>query len=167
MNLPSEALGPALLSTVLAAATAIALHRRGRPPYPAKILPLALIALGLQALHVAEEFGAGFQHDFPLLFGLPPWSASFFVAFNLVWIALWSFALGAIASGRPSLAAMAAVWFLALAAMGNALWHPLLCLATGEYFPGVASALPLGCAGLLLVKALLLPGCSSTDGLRV
>jgi hypothetical protein len=151
--LPSELAGPAFLSIILAAAVALAARSRA-PEAPLRLLPAGCLALALQAAHVAEEFAAGFHLRLPRLVGLDPWSAEFFVSFNLAWIALWALALRAFAGGAAPLAARAALWFLALAAIGNAIWHPALSVATGAYFAGTATALPLGAAGLLLVRRL-------------
>ena len=152
--LPSELAGPAFLAFVLAAAIAVAAWR-GPPAAPSRAAFAGCLALALQAAHVGEEFLAGFHLRMPPLIGLEPWSAEFFVAFNLAWIALWALALRSFAGGGAApLAARAALWFLALAAIGNAVWHPALSIATGSFFPGTATALPLGIAGLLLVRAL-------------
>ena len=151
--LPSALAGPAFLAIVLAIAILVAV-RSGPPAAPMRALSAGCLTLALQAAHVAEEVLAGFHLRVPRLVGLDPWSAQFFVAFNLAWIALWALALRSFAAGTPPLAARAALWFLALAAIGNALWHPALSLATFSFFPGTATALPLGVAGLLLVRAL-------------
>lgn len=153
MTIPSELVGPAFLSVVLAAAVIVAL-RVGSPAEPLRAVPAACLALAVQSLHVAEEFLAGFHLRVPALLGLEPWSGGFFVAFNLIWLAIWALAIGAFASGRAGLAAAAALWFLALAGVGNALWHSLLALAAGGYFPGLASALPAGAAGIFLARRL-------------
>ena len=153
----SEAAGPAFLSILLALAVAVAVARRQFPLDSERVLPAAAIALALQAVHVAEEFATGFHRALPGLLGLVAWSPGFFVAFNLGWIALWSMSLAAVAGGRTPVAAAASLWFLAIAAVGNAVWHPLLLLATGGYFPGSASALPLGAAGWLLARRLGAP----------
>ena len=151
--LPGELAGPAFLAVILAAAIVVA-ARIGPPAAPSRALAAGLPALALQAAHVAEEFVAGFHLLMPRLIGLEPWSAEFFVAFNLAWIGLWALALRAFAGGSPPFAARAALWFLALAAIGNAVWHPALSIATGSFFPGTATALPLGFFGLLMARGL-------------
>ena len=153
-ELPSELAGPAFLAIVLVAAVVIAAWRRA-PDEPQRVVRAGCLALALQAVHVAEEFAAGFHLRLPRLIGLEPWSAEFFVSFNLAWIAVWALALRAFAGGAAPLTARAALWFLALAAVGNAVWHPALSIATGTYFPGTVTAVPLGAAGLLLVRRLL------------
>jgi hypothetical protein len=152
-GLPSEAASLAFLGILLVAAMIIAFAHRGAP-LGTRTLPAACVDLALQALHVAEEFSAGFHVRAPALFGLPPWSPDFFVWINMAAIAAWTLALAAIASGRPNVPAIGLLWFLALASIGNALWHPATSIALGGYFPGTATAVPLGLAGLVLATAL-------------
>jgi hypothetical protein len=51
---------------------------------------LFLLGLAVQSLHFMEEFVTHFPERFPALLGLPPWSESFFVTFNLIWLRLTS-----------------------------------------------------------------------------
>ena len=153
--MPSEVIGPAFLAILLAVAFFLAARGRSRCKEMRIAIPAACVTLALQALHVAEEFATGFHHRLPALLGLDPWSSVFFLSFNCAWLALWSLAIGAIATGRLLFAARVALLFLALAACGNALWHPALSLATAAYFPGTATALALGPAGFILARLLL------------
>jgi hypothetical protein len=50
---------------------------------------LFLLGLAVQSLHFMEEFVTHFPERFPALLGLPPWSESFFVTFNLIWLSVW------------------------------------------------------------------------------
>lgn len=153
LGLPSEAASLAFLGIILAAAMIIAFARR-RAPLGRGVFQASCVNLALQALHVAEEFSAGFHVRAPALFGLPPWSPDFFVWINMAAISAWTLALAAIAAGRPNVVASGLLWFLALASIGNAVWHPAASLALGGYFPGTATAVPLGAAGLVLAAAL-------------
>ena len=152
--MPSEVVGLIFLSIVLAVAVLMAIHGRASNPAPARIIPLGLLALALQTLHFTEELMTGFHLRFPALLRLDEWSPAFFVSFNLAWIALWVMALGALGRGSRGLPAMIVLWFLGLAAIVNGVVHPLLSLATASYFPGTASAFPLGAAGVLLIRRL-------------
>jgi hypothetical protein len=152
-GLPSELAGPAFLSVLLMVALLIA-ARRERPD-AARVLPAACLALGVQALHVAEEFSTGFHVRAPRLFGLDPWSPSFFVWINLAAIAAWCLALAALAGGRANAFSIGLLWFLAIASVGNAFWHPAASLLIGGYFPGTVTALPLGATGVVLIRALV------------
>jgi len=154
-DLPSELAGPAFLSILLAAAFVIAVRRE--PPDPARVLPAASMTLAVQALHVAEEFSTGFHARAPELLRLEVWSPSFFVWVNVAAIAGWCLALAALSSGRANAFASGLLWFLTLAAVGNAIWHPAISLLIGGYFPGTVTAIFLGVAGWRLARALAAP----------
>jgi hypothetical protein len=153
--LPSEVAGPAFLAIILAVAALIAFQRRRLAPDAARVAPAAALAIGIQALHVAEEFWGGFHVRVPALLGLQPWSPAFFLSFNLAWLGIWAFALAWTSAAGPRVLSMAVLWFLALASVGNGIWHPLLALATGGYFPGLLTSLLTLPAGLLLARRLL------------
>jgi hypothetical protein len=107
-----------------------------------------LLAIGVQAIHFLEESATGFDTRLGELLGLPPMSRSFFIAFNLIWLAIWASAVPGVRSGRaPS---YFAAWFLAIAGTVNGVAHPALALASGSYFPGLASAPLIGATGAWL-----------------
>ena len=54
----------------------------------AAVLPIYLLAITVQCLHFTEEYLTGFQHQFPRLFGTD-WSDARFVAFNMLWLAVF------------------------------------------------------------------------------
>ena len=151
-NLPSEIASLIFLSLLLAASASIAVRSDRRPM--ADILAPACLALALQALHVGEEFAAGFYIQAPAMFGLPPWSPSFFVWINVVALSVWLLTLREIAVGRASALSAAWLWFLALSSVGNAIWHTAGSLFIGGYFPGTVTAPFLGVAGWLLLRQL-------------
>jgi len=137
-----------------AAAFAAALLARYRPSPPenrqgrlAASRALAL-ATGIQGVHFVEEAVAGCEEQFPALLGLPAMAMSLFVAFNLAWIAIWIASIAGLRSANP--VAFFAAWFLAIAGMLNGLAHPLMAIATGGYFPGLASSPLVGVASLWL-----------------
>ena len=152
----SNVLAP-LLVLVLAALTALGLALRRRSP-PESALERAAAAralaaaLGAQTLHFAEEWAAGFPERLGVLLGPPAMSNAFFLVFNLVWLVVWAVSIPALRAGRPL--AFFAAWFLAVAAMLNAVAHPLLALAGGGYFPGLMSSPLIGVAGLWLWRRL-------------
>ena len=155
--MPSELAGPAFLSILLVAAALTAWLRRFNAPDGLRLLPTAAAATACQAIHVAEEFAGGFHRRAPELFGLAHWSPVFFISLNLVWLGIWSLALGRLGRGQLHILTAILFWFLALASVGNGIWHPLACLITGGYFPGLVSSfltLPLG---LWLIRRLLEP----------
>jgi hypothetical protein len=98
------------------------------------------------------EYVTRFYVRAPEFLGLVAWPSEFFVIFNLVWIALWLVA--AVGMKRGIRAAFFPVWFFAVGLVGNALWHPLLSLATGGYFPGLFTSPFAGIIGVLLLSRL-------------
>ncbi|HXA86873.1 MAG TPA: HXXEE domain-containing protein [Candidatus Dormibacteraeota bacterium] len=105
---------------------------------PTAVLPAYLLAIAVQCLHFTEEFVTGFQRRFPRLIGAE-WSDARFLAFNLVWLAI--FVLAALGVHRRARLAYLAVLFLALAGgVANGAGHLLLSAVLGGYFPGAATA---------------------------
>ena len=153
-ELPSEIAGTAGLWVAAVAALVLALAGRARPLDSPRVRAAACAAVALQLAHCTEEYLTGFAQQFPPVLGLSPWSSGFFLAFNASWLLVWAAAIGALFRDRTPLAARAALWFLALAGMLNAVAHPLLALRAGGYFPGLVTALPLGLAGGVLAARL-------------
>jgi Protein of unknown function with HXXEE motif len=89
----------------------------------------------------------------PEFLGFVAWSSEFFVVFNLSWIALWLVA--AVGIKKRIRIAFFPVWFFAIGMVGNAIWHPLLCLAKRSYFPGLFTSPFAGVIGVILISRLL------------
>ena len=106
------------------------------------------VSAGIQAIHFSEEALTGFPQQLGALLGLPAMPMSFFLAFNLAWLAIWAASVPGLQSARTG--AFFAAWFLAIAGMFNAIAHPLLALAAGGYFPGLFSSPFIGAAAALL-----------------
>lgn len=145
----------AFLGPVAFVALQLALSR----PSPARLTlerVTASRALGLatavQSAHFAEEWAAGFHVRFPALFGLEPMPLLFFVAFNLTWIAMWVASIPLLRSARKL--GFFAAWFLAIAGMLNGIAHPLMSVASGGYFPGLASSPFIGLVSIFLWQRL-------------
>jgi hypothetical protein len=113
----------------------------------ARALTLATVA---QAIHFGEELATGLHRRLGDPFGLPDIPISAFVAFYLAWLSFWIWSIPGLR--RSSAAAFFAAWFLAIAGVLNGLLHPVLATATGGYFPGLVTAIPVGlaCAWLWL-----------------
>jgi len=155
VTLRSILLGTAGLSLAALGALALTLLRGGPRASRAELRAaarLAAVVVLLQAAHFAEELVTGFHRRFPEALGLVPWPAAFFVPFNLFWLLIWVLACPRLAAG--SRLALAALWFLGLAALANGVAHPLLAARAGVYFPGLVSAPLLGVVGLLLLRRL-------------
>jgi hypothetical protein len=114
---------------------------------------LFLMGLAAQCLHFMEEFVTRFPDRFPALLGLPPWSATFFVIFNLIWLSVWM--LSAIGVEKGYWLALFPVWFFAIASIANGIAHPVLAIASRGYFPGLISSPVVGVLGVLLWLRLL------------
>ena len=123
-----------------------------------RIRRIATLALLVQSIHFIEESLNGFHLRFPEALGLQPWPKSYFVAFNLAWLAIWVVAILSLSSFKR--AALFPLWFLAIAAAVNGIAHPLLALADSAYFPGLWTAPFLGILGVALFGSLL----SATEG---
>jgi hypothetical protein len=127
-------------------------HRR--MPDPERVLPIYLIALALQLVHFAEEYVYGFATRVTEISpGMPPFDADVFVVFNMIAYAL--FVLGALAIYRGIRFPMVIVWFFALAVIGNAIGHALLCIRVQGYFPGFYTSLGGWIVGPILIRRLL------------
>jgi hypothetical protein len=148
-------LGPSVLYGVVIAALILTIARKP-PKYSAAeidgIIGLYLVGIAFQCLHFTEEFLTGFYVRAPEFLGFVAWSSEFFVTFNLVWIALWL--LAAVGAKREMRVAYFPVWFFAIAMVGNAIWHPLLCLAIRSYFPGLFTSPFAGIIGAILLSRL-------------
>lgn len=111
-----------------------------------------IFSVGAQSIHFAEEAATGFHQELGAFFGLPGIPFVTFVIFNVVWIGIWVASVPGLRGGRPW--AFFAAWFLAIAGMVNGVAHPLLSMATGEYFPGVGSSPLVGLVSIWLWLAL-------------
>ena len=106
----------------------------------------------IQAIHFVEELAAGFPAKFPALFGLPPMSTTYFIVFNLAWLAIWVASIPGLRLGQR--ATYFAAWFLAIAGIINGIGHPAIAIYVKGYFPGLLSAPLIGVAGFWLFSRL-------------
>ena len=154
-NVRSMALGPSVLYGVAIIALILTSARKpakNSEPAIDGIVNLYLIGIAFQCLHFTEEFVTRFYVRAPEFLGFVRWSTEFFVTFNLIWIAVWLW--GAVGLKRGMRIAFFPVWFFAIGMVGNAIWHPLLCLATGGYFPGLLTSPFAGVVGAILLSRL-------------
>jgi hypothetical protein len=136
----------------------------GRDPRHAALTKLATVVVALQAIHFGEELATGFHRRFPEQLGLVPWSSTFFVTFNLFWLAVWGLSLLGVATGLRVWSFP--LWFLAIAGMANGITHPALAIRAGGYFPGLVTSPFLGAAALLLWRRLMRATETATDPLQ-
>ena len=149
---------PSVVVLGLVATLAVQLaRRRSSPVEAARERSAASTALGIataiQSVHFAEEWATGFHTRFPALLGLDPMPLSFFVSFNVAWIAVWIVSIPLVRRGRRP--ALFAAWFLALAGTLNGVAHPAMAIVSGGYFPGLITSPFIGLAGVILWRRLL------------
>lgn len=123
-------------------------------PSAERVLPIYLVALAIQFLHFTEEYVYGFHFRVAeIMAGWPPFNANVFVAFNM--IAYCVFLLAGLGMYKGMKFPMIIVWFFVIGgALGNAIWHPLLALRFGGYFPGLFTSFAYWILGPILLKRL-------------
>ena len=120
-------------------------------PEPDKILPLYLLAMGVQFLHFTEEYLMGFNHKFPALFNAPEYPIQLFVSFNM--FAYFIFTMGAIIiykKLKPPM--MIPLFFIVYGIVGNAIGHVVFAIVSGGYFPGLYTAFIYWIIGPVIIK---------------
>ena len=122
------------------------------PTAQRSLMLLVALAIVLQSLHFAEELLADFHERFPEMLGLRPWSVTFFVCFNLFWIAVWGLSL--VGLHKKVRAAFFPVWFLGIGCAANGVAHPLFSIFERGYFPGLWSSPLVGILGFLVLRGL-------------
>lgn len=140
-----------VLGLAALAALLLVLSRRSPPESVAERLSAArslALAVGVQSIHFVEEAVTGFHERLGALLGLPGIPLSVFLVFNLSWLGIWVASVPGLRSARAF--AFFAAWFLAIAGTLNGIAHPLLAVASGEYFPGLASSPFIGLASIWL-----------------
>lgn len=125
-----------------------------RMPEPARVLPIYLVALAIQFLHFTEEYIFGFHVRISeIMPGMPPLDANVFVAFNMIAYCLFLFSAVGMCKGMKF--PMIIVWFFVFGGViGNAIWHPLLALRVGGYFPGLYTSFAYWIVGPILLRRL-------------
>lgn len=123
-------------------------------PEPEKILPLYLLALGVQLLHFAEEFITDFYMVVPEILDLPPMPLNDWVLFNMG--AYFLFILGGIILFRKQKVFMIIpLFFIVVGVILNTIGHLLLSLRAGGYAPGLYTILFYLILGPMLIKDLV------------
>lgn len=144
-------MGRAVVLLVIALGLSYAIWlTRMRWPEAHRLLPVLITAVVVQCAHFGEEVWSGFYRAFPLAMGADPWSERQFVAFNVVWLAVFVVATLGVAHGwRP---AYVATLFLAIGGgIGNGLGHIALAIQARGYFPGLYTAPAALAVGIVLL----------------
>lgn len=148
-------IGTGALSLALVLAIILTYIRPFKPLLEEKKIQLIkwiVLGLAIHSLHLSEEFATGFYVRFPKMFELTPWTAEFFVLFNLTWMAIWSVSIIGIWKDRRI--ALIPIWFFAIGSLGNVIAHPIFALSQGGYFPGLWTSLLAGWIGFNLIRRL-------------
>ena len=155
-SLRSILLSTAVLQVLAVVALGLTILRRPGPEADSaaldRIISLFLVGITAQSIHFIEEFITGFYLRWPESLGLSPWSAEFFVSFNVSWIAIWVLSAAGLRAGIR--AALFPTWFFAIGMTVNLVGHPLLALYAGGYFPGLWSSPVVGVLGVMLLNRL-------------
>ncbi|MBT8236511.1 MAG: HXXEE domain-containing protein [Bacteroidia bacterium] len=123
-------------------------------PEPGKLLPLYLIALSVQFLHFLEEYHGKLYEKLPILFDFAPVDRDAFITFNMVAYSI--FILGALAIyGKKKQFMLIPLFFILVGTVANAVFHCLLALWQGAYFPGLYTALIYLILGPMMLRILL------------
>jgi hypothetical protein len=126
-----------ILGLAMLAAAGLA---RARSPVPdrgvrVRAATALVVAVLIQAIHIAEEARTGFHEQLPALLGMPAMPFRGFIAFNLTWLLIWCVSVPGLRAARPL--AYFAAWFLAIAGVLNGVGHHAFAIAVGGYFPGL------------------------------
>lgn len=138
------------LALALAALVLTALRRPRAGVRIRSLLVAWLFAIACQSLHLTEEYITGFHEQMPDWLGLGAWSPRTLLLLNLVGMALWTLSVLGVAARLRI--AWFPLWFFALAMMADGLWHPVLAVAGGGYFPGTVTALLVAVVGGVVTR---------------
>jgi len=122
-----------------------------KSPEPERILPLYLLALGIQFIHFTEEYLTDFTSEIPKLFDQEPYPMDYWIVFNM--IAYFVFILGGIILFKRKKEFMIIpLFFILVGVVFNSIAHILLSIYAGGYFPGLYTAIIYAVLGPVLMK---------------
>jgi len=125
-----------------------------KTPNPERILPLYLLALGIQFIHFTEEYLTDFTVVAPHLLGREEYPLDYWVVFNMV--AYFFFIIGGIILFKRLKALMIIpLFFILVGVLLNSIGHILISIYVGGYFSGLYTALIYVFIGPILVKRIL------------
>ena len=125
-----------------------------KAPDPEKILPLYLLAVGIQLLHFTEEYLTGFIVALPGLLGQEAYPMDYWIVFNMV--AYFIFILGGIILFKEVKELMVIpLFFILVGVVFNSIAHILLSIYVGGYFSGLFTALIYAAIAPVLVQRVL------------
>lgn len=123
-------------------------------PEPNRILPVYLLAVGMELLHFAEEFSTGFYIRIAEeIYHTQPNTANEMVIGQMILFFLTI--VGAIAIHKKWKIPMFIVWFVVIMQMFvNAVQHPIFSIVVKGYFPGLITSQVNWILGFILFKRL-------------
>ena len=122
-----------------------------KTPNPERILPLYLLALGIQFIHFTEEYLTDFTKAVPNLLGTEEYPMEYWIVFNMV--AYFVFIMGGIVLFKKIKELMIIpLFFILVGVLLNSIGHILISLYVGGYFSGLYTALIYVIIGPLLIK---------------
>jgi Protein of unknown function with HXXEE motif len=125
-----------------------------KAPNPDRILPLYLLALGIQFIHFAEEYVTGFTVEIPKLLGQVEYSKEYWLIFNMV--AYFVFILGGIILFKKKKELMIIpLFFIIVGVALNSIGHIMMSIYAKSYVSGLYSALIYLIIGPILIKRVL------------
>lgn len=141
----------ALLSLMLVVSYFVWLSTPWRVGANARAAFLAAVVVFLA--HFAEEYRTGFAVRLPELIGRPPWTPAEFLTFNGVWAVVFASSALALRPGRD-LPVLVALFFALAGGLGNGVFHLVLAIQSGGYFPGAWTAPLCFGVGVWMLRAL-------------
>lgn len=125
-----------------------------KTPKPERILPLYLLALGIQFIHFTEEYLTDFTVAVPNLLGQEEYPKDYWLVFNMV--AYFIFIIGGIILFKKIKELMIIpLFFILVGVLLNSIGHILISLYVGGYFSGLYTALIYVIIGPILIKRVL------------
>ncbi len=122
-----------------------------KTPSPERILPLYLLALGIQFIHFTEEYLTEFTLVVPKLLGQVEYPVDYWLIFNMV--AYFIFIIGGIILFKRKKEFMIIpLFFILVGVLLNSVGHILIAIYVGGYFSGLYSALIYVVIGPILMK---------------
>lgn len=125
-----------------------------RTPDLGRILPLYLLALGIQFIHFTEEYLTDFTTELPKLFNQEAYPVDYWIVFNMV--AYFVFIIGGIILFKQLKDFMIIpLFFILVGVIFNSVAHIMLSIYVRRYFPGLYTALIYMVIGPILMKRIL------------
>lgn len=120
------------------------------------IVPIYLLGMAWQSLHLLEEFLTGFQIQYPVTFGAQPWSDDFFISLNLVLLSIFILAAAGLSLDRFQFVCINILWLFSIISILNGIVHPAISILKSSYFPGTITAPGHLVIGIWLVRSLIM-----------